>query len=173
MHTEEKSLGMMLVLSLNPNLLFLMRVIFSRFFPLQISYVKLSLQGLWAPLRALAADANILREPIIIIIQVENSFLLNEGGCRDEKKVNKRMPTPKQKLIHNPIPTSLFLSNIYVPIVEDTAGKIDTFLTKSMFTQRNNKQRCRDGVMNEFLFWCRHPLVHLLFHEVTSLHPPS
>ena len=27
--------------------------------------------------------------------------------------------------------------------------------------------------MNEFLFWCRHPLVPLLFHEVTSLHPPS
>ena len=33
------------------------------------------------------------------------------------------------------------------------------------------KQRCRDGVMNEFLFWCRHPLVPLLFHEVTSLNP--
>ena len=27
--------------------------------------------------------------------------------------------------------------------------------------------------MNEFLFWCRHPLVPLLFHEVTSLHPHS
>ena len=27
--------------------------------------------------------------------------------------------------------------------------------------------------MNEFLFWCRHPLVPLLFYEVTSLHPPS
>ena len=27
--------------------------------------------------------------------------------------------------------------------------------------------------MNEFLFWYRHPLVPLLFHEVTSLHPPS
>ena len=25
--------------------------------------------------------------------------------------------------------------------------------------------------MNEFLFRCRHPLVPLLFHEVTSLHP--
>ena len=35
------------------------------------------------------------------------------------------------------------------------------------------KQRRRDGIMNEFLFWCRHPLVPLLFHEVTSLHPPS
>ena len=27
--------------------------------------------------------------------------------------------------------------------------------------------------MNEFLFWCRHPLVPLPFHEVISLHPPS
>ena len=27
--------------------------------------------------------------------------------------------------------------------------------------------------MNEFLFWCRHPLVRILFHEVTSLHPRS
>ena len=27
--------------------------------------------------------------------------------------------------------------------------------------------------MNEFLFWCKHPLVPFLFHEVTSLHPPS
>ena len=39
-------------------------------------------------------------------------------------------------------------------------------------THIRKKQRCRDGVINEFLFWCRHPLVYL-FHEVTSLHPPS
>ena len=90
-----------------------------------------------------------------------------------KKKGNKRMPTSKQKLIHNPIPTSLFLSDICLLLDEDSAGTIDSFLTKSMFTQTNNEQRCRDGVMNEFLFWCRHPLVPLLFHEVTSLHPPS
>ena len=36
----------------------------------------------------------------------------------------------------------------------------------NMYTQTNNKQRCRDGVMNEFLFWFRHPLVPFLFHEV-------
>ena len=90
-----------------------------------------------------------------------------------KKKGNKRMPTPKQKLIHNPIPTSLFLSDICLLLDEDSAGTIDSFLTKSMFTQTNNEQRCRDGVMNEFLFWCRHPLVPLLFHEVTSLNPLS
>ena len=81
------------------------------------------------------------------------------------------MPTPKQKIIHNPIPTSLFLSDMCLLL--DTAGKIDSFLTKSIFTQTNNEQRCNDGVMNEFLFWSRHPLVPFLFHEVTSLRPPS
>ena len=90
-----------------------------------------------------------------------------------KKKGNKGMPTPKYKLIYNPIPTSLFLSDMFLLLDEDIAGTIDSFLNVSMFTQTNNKQRCRDGVMNEFLFWSRHPLVPLLFHEVTSLHPPS
>ena len=31
------------------------------------------------------------------------------------------------------------------------------------------KQRCRDGVINDFLSRYRHVLVPLLFHEVTSL----
>ena len=35
------------------------------------------------------------------------------------------------------------------------------------------KQRCRDGVMSDFVSWCRYLLVPFLFHEVTSLHPPS
>ena len=35
------------------------------------------------------------------------------------------------------------------------------------------KQRCRDRVINDFLSWSRHLLVPLLFHELTSLHPPS
>ena len=48
-----------------------------------------------------------------------------------KKKGNKRMPTPKQKLIHNPIPTSLFLSDICLLLDEDSAGTIDSFLTKS------------------------------------------
>ena len=30
-----------------------------------------------------------------------------------------------------------------------------------------------DGVMSDFVSWCRHLLVPFLFHEVTSLHPPS
>ena len=35
------------------------------------------------------------------------------------------------------------------------------------------KQRCRDGVINDFLSQYRHLLVPLLYHDVTSLHPPS
>ena len=47
-----------------------------------------------------------------------------------KKKGNKRMPTPKQKLIHNPIPTSLFLSDTHLLFVdEDSAGTSDTLLT--------------------------------------------
>ena len=61
------------------------------------------------------------------------------------KKGNKRMPTPKQKLIYNPIPTSLFLSDMCLLLDEDTAGTIDSF--------------------PEFLFWCRHPLVSLCFRR--------
>ena len=42
--------------------------------------------------------------------QVEKYFLVNEGGCRDItslKEGNKKMPIPRQKVIDNPIPTSL------------------------------------------------------------------
>ena len=35
------------------------------------------------------------------------------------------------------------------------------------------KQRCRDRVINDFLSRSRRLLVPLLFHELTSLHPPS
>ena len=51
------------------------------------------------------------------------------------------MPIPKQKLIHNPIPISLFVSDMWLSLLfldAETGGKIDT-LTKSMFTQTNNK----------------------------------
>ena len=35
------------------------------------------------------------------------------------------------------------------------------------------KQRCRDGVINDFQSRYRHLFVPFLFHEVTSLHSPS
>ena len=86
-----------------------------------------------------------------------------EGGCLHQNRNS----------FITPIPISLFLSdNICLLLNENTAGIIDSFFTKSMFTQTNNEQRCRDGVMNEFLFWCRHPLAPP-FHKVTSLHSLS
>ena len=35
------------------------------------------------------------------------------GMSHHEKERNKKMPTPRHKVIHNPIPTSLFLSNLF------------------------------------------------------------
>ena len=46
-------------------------------------------------------------------------------------------------------------------------------IKKSVWNNTVEKQRCRDRVINDFLSWSRHLLVPLLFHEVTSLHPPS
>ena len=70
-----------------------------------------------------------------------------------------------------PIPTSLFLYPFYEGIW------ISCFLYYSMhiikMQQFGAKQRCRDGVMNDFLSWSRHLLVPFLFHDLTSLHPPS
>ena len=80
-----------------------------------------------------------------------------------EKKGNKGC-------LHHPIHTSLFVvclcKHTFSYKKVSIVSKINRYITRK-------KQRCRDGVMNEFLFWCRHPLVPLLFHEVTSLHPPS
>ena len=45
--------------------------------------------------------------------------------------------------------------------------------TKKQNSRIAHKQRCTDRVINDFLSRSRHLLVPLLFHEVTSLHPPS
>ena len=64
-----------------------------------------------------------------------------------KEKGNKGMPTPKKKLIHNPITTPFFLSDIMCLLLdEDTAGTIDSFLTKSMFTQTNTNKDARMGL---------------------------
>ena len=45
-----------------------------------------------------------------------------------EKKGNTRMPIPKQKFNHNPIPTSLFVFDIYLLFLdENNVGTIDSF----------------------------------------------
>ena len=89
-----------------------------------------------------------------------------------KKKGNKKMPTPRHKLIHNPIPTYLFLSS---PQCISYSQFNVVFSLPNAFTtnKQNSEQRCRDGVMNEFVSWYRHLLVSFLFHALTSLHPPS
>ena len=89
-----------------------------------------------------------------------------------KKKGNKKMPTPRHKLIHNPIPTSLFLSS--PQCISCSQFNVKMFFSNAFTTNKlNSEQRCRDGVMNEFVSWCRHLLVSFLFRALTSLHPPS
>ena len=80
------------------------------------------------------------------------------------------MPRPRQEIIDDPIPTSLFMSSAAVLLFVGTGDVILRTLV-NMYTIE--KQRCRDRVINDFLSWSRHLLVPLLFHEVTSLHPSS
>ena len=52
------------------------------------------------------------------------------------------------------------------------AGEIiNTYIINILWSGK--KQRCRDGVMNDFLSWRRHLFVPFLFHAMSSLHPPS
>ena len=69
----------------------------------------------------------------------------------------------------SPIPTSLLLSS--PQCISCSQFDVKMFF-HSQQTKQNFKaeQRCRDGVMNEFV---RHLLVSFLFHALTSLHPPS
>ena len=71
-----------------------------------------------------------------------------------KKKGNKKMPSPRHKLIHNPIPTSLFLSRPHYISCSQFNVKIFFFLPNAFTTNKQNfkaEQRCRDGVMNEFV----------------------
>ena len=85
-----------------------------------------------------------------------------------KEKGNKRMPRPRQEII--PIPTSLFMCYAAVLLF---LGTRDAILKTFVNVYTIGKQRCRDTVINDFLSRSWHPLVPLLFHEVTSLHPPS
>ena len=77
------------------------------------------------------------------------------------------MPRPRQEIIDNPIPTSLFMCYAAVLLFVGTG---DAILRTLVNVYTIEKQRCRDRVINDFLSWSRHLLVPLLFHEVTSLH---
>ena len=52
-----------------------------------------------------------------------------------KKKGNKRMPTPKQKLIHNPIPTSLLFVCVNIILVK----KVSIVPAKSYKQSGRNK----------------------------------
>ena len=81
-----------------------------------------------------------------------------------KKKGNKKMPRPRQEIIDNPISTSLFTCYAAVLLFVGTG---DAILRTHVNVYTIEKQRCRDGVINDFLSWSRHLLVPLLFHEVT------
>ena len=64
-------------------------------------------------------------------IQVENHFYEMKGGVGmslHEKERNKKMPTPRHKVTHNPIPTSLFCFNMLFVclIVMNALGKANS-----------------------------------------------
>ena len=90
-----------------------------------------------------------------------------------KKKGNKKMPIPRQEVIDNSIPTSLFISDNYVVVYGYTGDAIWGTKIKMCTGSFIKKQRCRDGVINDFPSRYRHLLVPFLFHEVTSLHHPS
>ena len=94
------------------------------------------------------------------------------GMSLHEKGRNKKMPTPRHKVTHNPIPTSLFCFNIcclFVCLfVMNALGKANSNLdiqlsAKYVMLWSWKKQRCRDGVMSDFVSWCRHLLVPSFF----------
>ena len=92
------------------------------------------------------------------------------GMSLHEKERNKKMPTPRHKVTHNPIPTSLFLPRLQRTF---SCRQLDVKMLCSavcfayiMQTNKQHvkaKQRCRDGVMSDFVSWCRHLLVPFFF----------
>ena len=97
------------------------------------------------------------------------------GMSHHEKEGNKKMPIPRQEIIDNPIPTSLFSIKLSVHIYK--CSYLSSNCTPSTYTQQNSciahKQRCRDGVINDLLSRYRHLLVPLFFmmrHPYIPLH---
>ena len=59
-----------------------------------------------------------------------------------KKKGNKKIPTPRHKLIHNPIPTSLFLSS--PQCISYSQFNVKMFFLYLMHSQQTNKIQNRD-----------------------------
>ena len=98
--------------------------------------------------------------------QVENHFYEMKGDVGmslHEKGRNKKMSTPRHKVTHNPIPTSLFCFNMLFVCYECTQHLDIQLPAKYVMLWSWKKQRCRDGVMSDFVSWCRHLLVPSFF----------
>ena len=95
------------------------------------------------------------------------SEMKGDVGLSLHEKERNKMPTPRHKVTHNPIPTSLFLPR---PQHTFSCRQLDVkMLCCSLCLMQINKQhvkakqRCRDGVMSDFVSWCRHLLVPFFF----------
>ena len=89
-----------------------------------------------------------------------------EGIARLSRRVLRRFLRGSREISLVP---SLHRASTDALICEDVFSLPNAFTTNKQISE----QRCRDGVMNEFVSWCRHLLVSFLFHALTSLHPPS
>ena len=72
------------------------------------------------------------------------------------------MPTPRHKVTYTYIIVLLFVVCLFVmnALGKATAQHLDI---NSCMLWSWKKQRCRDGVMSDFVSWCRHLLVPLFF----------
>ena len=71
------------------------------------------------------------------------------GMSLHEKERNKKMPTPRHKVTHNPIPTSLLCFNMLLVCYDCIRqSKQHNILTS------NCLHECRDGVMSDFVSLC-------------------
>ena len=92
------------------------------------------------------------------------------GMSLHEKERNKKMPTPRHKVTHNPIPTSLFLPRLQrtfscrqLDVKMLCCAVCFAYIMQTNKQRVKAKQRCRDGVMSDFVSWCRHLLVPFFF----------
>ena len=70
------------------------------------------------------------------------------GMSLHEKERNKKMPTPRHKVTHNPIPTSLFLSS--PQCISCSQFNVKMFFLCLMHSQQTNKIQKRDVGMGKY-----------------------
>ena len=95
-----------------------------------------------------------------------------------EKGRNKKMPTPRHKVTHNPIPTSLFCFNmlfvcLFVCYECIRQSKQHNILTSNCLRNMLCCGLGRNKDMSDFVSWCRHLLVPSFFmkwHPYIPLH---